>query len=725
MKKLLSFSEMCIGWFRYSLMIAVVLAIPVMTSYSQNFSGLEGKSLAKVDDIASGLISLIGSGGLEGKVTAVRVTSDTERSLKLQVEYTGFATAYMHAEVLSSTKTIQNEVRESGLDLTGKTSPVSIDLSIRDDLPEGFKLESAFLQIRVSKNQSAVGGLIFLFAMNKEWQKEIRAENLVLQAKLEPVGVTSQLKEGSRVIIMPVNKSMVTQKMSTTAKTPPVTATTSTTTSTRIATMPRTADRVIYQAKPPVQPATGTTDQNKPSVSPAYRTIDKRLIVSGIALDKSDTDLGAKGPDNNPIPLFEDLTVTKDFEFPEEITNISMDVFPDRNPASGVFYYMPAAYHLRWTADEGYAFRILYGTATAENAGSVRMSATLSPDISKKEVDLISRLLTSYVSRNPGMKFTRLRLIPIEENPSVSFPAELNSLYEITADKISVNITSSLREPFQVSWVTDNNTKDEMQVSLLEKTGIQGVMSLKPQSENIPEIKIPVVITLADSRTIGRIDLENKKWRTTPWRNQTPYPLKLKYLHMLLVKDQAGKPTPFIYSWSLNDLVVPATASVQFDASNVPSWLDDPDMAQRIWVEYAVVDCAECDRAIINKITGGTFGTNTRKVTFETFQLFDNLDAQFIQIKVRSVQADPKGESVVEFDPIRIYHDNEVAVTGQLYVPLDKELSFDYFITVVMKNGNAYKANDWIKSSEQEIYIGLDAIRNAIPGIPLKNAPLP
>jgi hypothetical protein len=689
----------------------LVSANVLTSSYSQNVSGLEGKSLTKVDDIGAGIASLIGSKGLEGKISKVSVIADGERMLKFIVEYTGFPTAYMHAEVLAATKTVQNEIGEAGLDLTGKISPLNLELSLIDDVAEGFKLESAFLQIRVSKNKTAVGGLLFLFAMNKTWQKEIRAENLLLQARLEPVGVTSQLREASKVVIMPANKSVMIQKMNQPAM--------ATTTTTRMTTMSRTAVRTPVFEKAHPATATNTSDEKKPTM--AVKAVDYRLITAGLALDKSETDKGALGPDNNPIPLFEDLTVTKDFEFPFEITNISMDVFPDKNPASGMFYYLPAAYHLRWTVDEGYAFRVLYGTAASDNSGEVRMSATLSPDISKKEIDLITSLLTSYVRRNPGMTFDKLRLIPIKENPTVSFPADLNSQYEITPDKVSVNIASSLREPFQVSWVTDNNTKDEMQVSLLEKTGIQGIMSLQPQSENIPEIKIPVVITLADSRTLGRIDLESKKWRNTPWKNQTPYPLKLKYLHMLLVKDEAGKSTPFIYSWNLNDLIVPASANVQFDASNVPSWLDDADMAQRIWLEYSVVDCDGCDRSIINTITGGTYGSNTKKVTFETFQLFDSLDVQFIQIKVRSKQGDPKGEKIVEFDPLRIYRDNEVTESGQLYVPLEAELSFEYFITIVMKNGNSFKAEDWTRSGEQEIYLGLDAIKNAIPGIPLKN----
>ena len=864
--------------------LIIALACTSVTSFPQNFSGLEGKSLSKIDDIGAGIASLIGSGGLDGRIGKVVVTTDSERTLKLALTYTGFATAYLHANVLAADKVSQDEIGEFEVDLSERTSPLNLEMNLKDNVAEGFNLESTYLQIRISKSKTAVGGLVFLYALNKSWQKEIRAENMVLKATLVPVGVTAQLKESSKILIIPDFKpvmmyqaksmatgtmktypsSSVTKEASVTGarssisgsdkkQPPPPTAGT---TATRMNNLPgttgKTSTSVNKQPPPPTAMATTTAtrmaantgamarvpDSGKTpgtvsssldgtwknsdsrtkgitkviisgngtqihtfvSCSPAdcdwgkvpltqsganYRatydnslavtyitfgvaenkmklTSDRRykdnraplvstailaketaagglqagtgeqavtlnarllsvnpnLVRAGLALDQSETDKGAQGPDNNPIPLFEDLKVTRDFEFPYEITNISMDVYPDRNSASGMFYYLPAAYHLRWTTDDGYAFRVLYGTATAESTGDVRMSATLSPDISKKEIDLISKLVASYASRTPGMKFDKLRLIPIQENPTVSFPADLNNLYEITADKVAVNITSSLRDPFQISWVTDNNTKDEMQVSLLEKTGIQGIMSLLPQSENIPEIKIPVVITLADSRTIGRIDLESKKWRNDAWKNQTPYPLKLKYLHMLLVKEEGNKSTPFIYSWSINDLIVPVSANVKFDASNIPSWLDDPDMAQRIWVEYSVVDCEKCDRDIINTITGGTYGTNTRKVTFETFQIFENTDAQFIQIKVRSRQGDPKGEKVVEFEPLRIYQDNELAESGQLYVPLEEELSYEYFITVVMKNGNSYRADNWIGASEPEIYLGLDAIRNAVPGLP-------
>ncbi len=877
---------------KFILALVIALTYTTVTSFSQNFSGLEGKSLSKIDDIGAGIASLIGSGGIEGKVGKVVVTSDTERTLKFAFTYTGFTTAYLHANVLAGDKVSQHEISEAEVDLTGKTSPLHLELNLKDNVAEGFNLESTYLQIRISKSKTAIGGLVYLYALNKSWQKEIRAENLVLRATLVPVGVTAQLKENSKVLIIPDFKPVMmyqikdqgtvktypssssikgaavtgTKSSISDKKQPPPptagTAKTTTTTAARMTSVPRTMTRTSgSDNKQPPPPTAGTAkttttttaarmtsvpgamarvsgsqktsgtaassldgtwknsdpntrgitrviisgngtqihtfascsptdcdwgkvplvrsganyratydtrmavtyitfgvsdnnmkltsdrrykDKRPPLVSTAalkkvtasggvqqdnkeqavllntrFLNVNPNLVRAGLALDQSETDKGAQGPDNNPIPLFEDLTVTRDFEFPYEITNISMDVYPDKNPASGMFYYMPAAYHLRWTADDGYAFRVLYGTATAESSGDVRMSATLSPDISKKEIDLISKLVASYASRNEGMEFDKLRLIPIQENPTVSFPADLNNLYEITADKVAVNITSSLREPFQISWVTDNNTKDEMQVSLLEKTGIQGIMSLQPQSDNIPEIKIPVVITLADSRTIGRIDLESKKWRTGAWKNQTPYPLKLKYLHMLLVKEEGNKSTPFIYSWDINDLVVPVSASVTFDASNVPSWLDDPDMAQRIWVEYSVVDCDVCDRDIINTITGGTYGTNTRKVIFEAFQVFEKTDAQFIQIKVRSKQGDPKGEKVVEFEPLRIYQDNETAESGQLYVPLEEDLSFEFYLTVVMKNGNSYKADGWISSSEPEIYLGLDAIRNAIPGLPV------
>lgn len=748
MKKLPGFIKCHSGIYRCFLTVVILLLTVATASYSQNVSGLEGKSLTKIDDIASGLISLIGSGGLEGKIISVKVTADGERTLKIVVDYTGFPTAYLHAKVLAPDKTFQDEVKEAEMDLTGKASPLDLHLNLKENVAEGFNLESAFLQLRVSKSKTAVGGLLFLYALNKNWQKDIKAENLVLHATLQPVGITSQLKETDKVLVVPVFRPVMMQQVKytgatvmTTSKTAEMSRTTIPAAKTRTATVPaKTGTLPAKTAAQPVKTATlydkttrivskpsVTTQQSTTVTKPAYALsasqikVKPALVQAGLALNKEETEKGALGPDNNPIPLFEDLTVTKDFEYPFEITNISMDVYPDKNPESGLFYYTPSAYHVKWTPDEGYSFRILYGTGSEERAGNVRMVATLTPNISKREIDLITRLVTSYAGRNMGLKDVKVRLIPIREDPSISFPADLNSQYDVNVDQVSTPVSSSLRDPFQVSWVTDNSTKDEMQVALLERTGIQGMLSLQPQSESIPDIKIPVIITLADTRTIGRIELENKKWRNSPWQNLTPYPLKLKHLHMILVKDEGDKSKPFIYSWAINDLLVPAGASVLFDASNVPSWLDDANMAQRIWVEYSVVDCDECDEKIISKITGGTYGSNVKKLSFETFRLFETLDAQFIQIKVRSKQGDPKGEKVIEFDPLRIYQDNELNETIQLYVPLDSDLSYEYLVTVVMKDGNAYKSEGWINSDEQEVYLGLDVIRNAIPGIPEKD----
>ncbi|MCB0375830.1 MAG: hypothetical protein KDD04_07920, partial [Sinomicrobium sp.] len=45
-----------------------------------------------------------------------------------------------------------------------------------------------------------------------------------------------------------------------------------------------------------------------------------------------------QGPDNTPVSLWEGLVADTNFEFPYEITNIRMDIYPDKNPRSGVFY---------------------------------------------------------------------------------------------------------------------------------------------------------------------------------------------------------------------------------------------------------------------------------------------------------------------------------------------------------------------------------------------------
>lgn len=442
-----------------------------------------------------------------------------------------------------------------------------------------------------------------------------------------------------------------------------------------------------------------------------------RTTTTSGGTTQPEEDKTPQGPDNNPISLWEDLVADNDFEFPYEITNIRMDVYPDKNLKSGVFYYLPNAYHLRWNADERYKFRMLYGEASeGDNGANVRMVGTLTPGISSKEIALIKTLLESYVKSNTSYKFTDLKIIPIQSAPKISLSSGLEGQYDISSDKINVNVTSSISNPIDISWVTDTKTKEEIQVALSEGVGVQGAMTLVPDSESVPEQLIPVRITLADKRTLGKFMLQPNSWRDKKWKNETQFPLKLKMIHALIIEKQGNKTIPIVYSWSLNNVTVPAKASVEFDTSKMPKWIETKGKTEQIWIDYSIDDCPSCVDEIIEEISNATSLLN-KEIAFESVGVFESIKPAFMKIKVRTKQADPKGKIVIELPTIRIDKDMEVFSTGPLYLKKEDTPNFEYQITVVMPDGEVHRSDSWIFSDEVDLILGSKILKENISSL--------
>jgi hypothetical protein len=239
-------------------------------------------------------------------------------------------------------------------------------------------------------------------------------------------------------------------------------------------------------------------------------------------------------------------------------------------------------------------------------------------------------------------------------------------------------------------------------------------MTLVPNSENIEPQLIPVRITLADNRTLGQFILQPNSWRNEPWTNKTPYPLKLKFIHALVIEKEGNKSIPMIYSWSLGNKEVPATAKVNFDATKMPEWLEKKGKTKRIWIDYSIAECESCVNKVMDELTGGTSGSKVKNITFESFQVFDKLDAALLRIKIRSKQADPKGTTIVELPSVRIEEDLLTYSAGPLYLPEGTESEYEYYFTVVMNDGVTYNSDDWKSSKELEMFIGLHTLKVAI-----------
>ncbi|MBK6936757.1 MAG: hypothetical protein IPH18_07600 [Chitinophagaceae bacterium] len=428
-----------------------------------------------------------------------------------------------------------------------------------------------------------------------------------------------------------------------------------------------------------------------------------------------------KGPDKNlQFYLLDGLSADVDFKRPQDISNININVFADKNINSGIYYILPADFHLKWETkaepEKGYDFRILYGTQT--NAGEetnsdapVRMSATLTSGISSRERGFVKELLKSV---RPD--FVDLRFLPLRENPQFTFQSTLGSQFNIPEGKIKVESYTDLNSDIKVAWQTDVITKDFIQTSLTSREGISASVILKPSDESILDQQVPATINLADIRTLGKMNLNPANWRSQKWRNLTPYPLRLKYIHIL--KKEINGIKPIIYSWALNDAIIPSQAQVDFESNRIPAWIDtDPSVV--MWLEYSVEDCNPCDQKVLDAVTGGVAGTKNQQVKFTIPPaVFDTLRASYFLISLRSRQGDPKGAELKEFEAIKISKEgtgnNSV---GPLFIPTGGALEFEFKITVASADGDFYPARDWVAGTEKEILLGKTKLKEMFKGI--------
>ena len=165
-----------------------------------------------------------------------------------------------------------------------------------------------------------------------------------------------------------------------------------------------------------------------------------------------------------------------------------------------------------------------------------------------------------------------------------------------------------------------------------------------------------------------------------------------------------------------------AGGRVEFDASQVPSWIDHK--ALRIWVGYTVVeDCAACTQQVVKAITGGVTSVAASQITFHTIDPLAAMGAYELAVRVRSKRFDPDGREAKEKSVV-LKADNQDFALGPIYVGEQAAASdtlFEYFLTVAMADGTQHEAQRWIPSSDLRVLIGRSQIEKALgflPGAP-------
>jgi hypothetical protein len=356
--------------------------------------------------------------------------------------------------------------------------------------------------------------------------------------------------------------------------------------------------------------------------------------------------------------------------------------------------------------------RILYGASTGEaSAGDVLMATRLRSGLDLSEVQLATDLLSAYKRRNPALVFSALRPLPLEKDGTdVSIGSTLGH-YSIAKEKIAITALSDVLGEIEVSWVTDPVTKENLQLALIEDVGVSGEVAFAAAGGSLAP-QVPISIKLADRESFGRW-----RWdRAQGARNQTPYPLRLRYLHALCIDPRTN--LPILYTWSLGDTEVPPSARVRWDAAKVPTWIDTE--ARRIWIDYGVSQqCDACDKRVLDGITGGVSSVAAGQITFRTITPLADAGAYEITAQVRSKFFDPRDRTILQ-KTVVLGADNKDFTLGPIY-NVDRQDGaplFEYRLELAMPDGAMYRGTQWIRSDELRVVVGKAQLEQSLGTLP-------
>lgn len=426
-----------------------------------------------------------------------------------------------------------------------------------------------------------------------------------------------------------------------------------------------------------------------------------------LGLGAKEKDLGAHGPGSDVIELMDAMRLDVDL-VRDDILEVFPLVYRDQNPDAGVYYYLPDTYRLAWGPDEGLAMRFLYTAAADAGSGDVMVALRLDAGVDLGEVALARRLLEAYAKRHGLGAVREFRALPIEAPPEVSLAGDLQHQYDVPAEEVVINGLSDSLGEIEVAFTVDPVTKENVQLALEEEVGISGRVALAPHGGGLSTQEIPLRVRLADAATFGRFDWE----RGTPWRNETPYPVELRYLHAMMLDGDV----PVIYSWALDGERIPPGSSAVIDAATVPGLVDSD--AERTWLDYRVAtDCDACDRAVIAAISGGVSAVAAQEIAFRTLSPLADTGAVEMVLLVRSRFFHPQKRELVEKPHVVIDQDGATYAVGPIYVAEGEESPadlFEYRLQLVLPDGTVRARDRWIRSRELYQPIGRVQVEESV-----------
>jgi hypothetical protein len=691
---------------------------PLQLVGADGFSGLLGQDLSFVKGRETiGEFFRGNDTKLSGNFTRITITEDTETRLRFRIEYSGYTNCHFECSVLDADRKVMRDFRAAP---TQGADAVSFAVDLDPTYNRSQEISCDFLELRVLRDKGR-GSSVRQYTLPKRWRTRVTAENLVIPVSLKPLKSAMMLptvapagqesapppvQQPGPVISPRVEAPRLSHQAVANAQ---IRVAPGITVSPAIQGGPVAGRPVVARQAIPVPAAkqhivTATTPvaQMLPQSAKSVRFV---AMPRGLA--QEDVQRGAQGPSSRQINLLEAFNPDVNL-LPKDVSPISLNLYLDKNPKSGICYFRPNGYNLGWDSDSGYAIRMLYKASTTEGQpGNVLVAARLDSGVDSSEIQLTKDLIGAYRARHSDFTFTELRPLPVDEEPKVSLSSGLQRLFDIPADRIALTSLADALAEIQIQWVNDVTTLENIEAALKEEIGISGKLSLLPSGGGLPAQEMPLQIRFASAETIGFIPWQ----RGQKWRNATLFPIRLKYLHALAIETN----TPVVYTWALGDAEIPSKARASFEDHAVPPWLDSH--IKKFWIQYAIrASDEDAKKQVVEQITGGATSIGPTQLVFRTLRPIADTSAYQINLRVRSRFFQARSKEMIEKSDLVLDKDDKDFSAGAIYKSgraVDEPLA-EFTLSVVLPDGSTFPGISWITVTDSSrVFIGKVQLQQA------------
>ena len=498
--------------------------------------------------------------------------------------------------------------------------------------------------------------------------------------------------------------------------------------------MRRTVTWLLFGAVLALVPGEGAGQTDKRIQSVYTANLSKALVVgqlrSAVQVAEEDSqeaaDRAGIGPTEPPIRLSEQLEIRGLADFGmqdlQEIAALSLEVYPDANLNSGVYYYRPRQYFLHWTPADQYYLSIDYKPEQASDK-NVIVDARMTPGPVQDDRQVLERLLKTFLRRNPAHpqppNIEQIVLLPLPAR----YEGQFNwTGYGVGGDDISVTGVDRDTRQFGIQIQTDVATKELLLGKLGDPSGLSGDVRIVPQavSEEQPALApftVRARLKLADNEAYSRGTWRRGGGDFSTFVNEYKLPLTLRYLNYLI--EDGGRLVLRGYDLQAQRLTPGSVAKVPNDKIH-----DQIGAATvvRAWYSHTLGNDAEYREAIIDALTGGVGAIPVTNVDLQIVRgaaLFEQYDLFKIVVVVRSRFFDPNADST---DYIEKGYEFE-AETGRLSLaPLyqpegSSEPLYEFKIGLISNDGMPSQDGEWrlpASGFSNSIFIGSRQIEEVL-----------